>query len=451
MPRIDRTSSLRTARRSATRSAGSSARDAARARSQTVCRGRARAARRVGVEDDPSGDRSAPPRLAQDEPVADVEDERFGERDPDEGPLGRHLLDVVEADPRVAFGRAGVQLEGAARRDRVVERSDGLDPRLEHGRGRPHAGRGQDLAPRDARAFGGEVGRDPRDRRRGLDVPLVRLQTSDPRPGPRRQELDLRRPSARGPPVSVPVTTVPEPLIENTRSTCRRGRPPRSGSGAPASIASSAATSSSNPSPVVDEHATIGAPSRAVPRTRSVTSARTRSRRGGLDEIALGERDHRAVRAEDVDDLEVLLRLRLPPLVGRDDEQHEADGSDPGEHRADEPLVPRHVDEPELASRGERAPRVPELDREAPALLLVETIGVHPGQPLDQARLAVIDVAGGRDDGRSGVLRCAGRRGARAFSHRAGRRPRARSGRPGPGRASPRATPSGGRAARRVR
>src|SRR4029434_8337873 len=105
----------------------------------------------------------------------------------------------------------------------------------------------------------------------------------------------------------------------------------------------------------------------------------------GLHEIALGEGDLRTVRAQDVDDLEMLLRLRLPPLVGRDDEQHEADGSDPGEHRADEPLVPRHVDEPELATGGERVPRVPELDREAPALLLVETIGVHPGQTVDHA------------------------------------------------------------------
>ena len=253
----------------------------ARTRAETACRVRARATRRIGVEDDAAGDRSAPPRLAKDEPIADVEDERLGERDPDEGALGRHLPDVVEADPRV--GRAGVQLEGAARRDRAVERSDGLDPRLERRRGHPHAGRGQDLAPRDARAVGGEVDRDPRDRRRGRDASVVSLETSDPRPGPRRQQLDLLA-VARGPPVSVPVTTVPEPLIENTRSTCRRGRPPRSGSGAAASIASSAPTSSSNPSPVVDEHATIGAPPGPCPgRARPPRSGRGPDRRPRRD------------------------------------------------------------------------------------------------------------------------------------------------------------------------
>ena len=224
--------------------------------------------------------------------------------------------------------------------------------------------------------------------------------------------------------MSVPVTTVPEPLIENTRSTCRRGRPPRARARG-RRRASRRARRRARRTPRRSRTSTrrSGRPPSAVPRTRSVTSARARSRPRGVDEIALGERDHRAVRAEDVDDLEVLLRLRLPPLVGRDDEQHEADRSDAGEHRADEPLVPRDVDEPELASRGERAPRVPELDRQAPALLLVETIGVHPGQTRDEARLAVIDVAGGRDDGRSGV----------AAVHRAPWRPSVQSS----GRSSP--------------
>ena len=148
-PRIDRTSSTRTARRSATRRAGSSVARCVRSRLQARRRRRARAARRRGVEDDPAGDRSPTPRLAQDEPVAHVEDERLGQRDPDEGPVGGHLLHVVEADPRVAFGRARVQLERAARRDRTVERSDGFDACLEDGRGGPQAGRGKDLAPRD--------------------------------------------------------------------------------------------------------------------------------------------------------------------------------------------------------------------------------------------------------------------------------------------------------------
>ncbi len=88
-------------------------------------------------------------------------------------------------------------------------------------------------------------------------------------------------PTAIGPPVSVPVTTVPEPLIVNTRSTCWRGRASRSGAGAPPSIASNASMSSSIPSPDRDEHATIGVPSSAVPRRRSRTSRSAWPRRSG--------------------------------------------------------------------------------------------------------------------------------------------------------------------------
>jgi hypothetical protein len=68
-------------------------------------------------------------------------------------------------------------------------------------------------------------------------------------------------------------------------------------------------------------------------------------------EVALGDRDHRSVHAEHVDDLQVLLGLRLPALVRRDDEQHQTDRSDAREHRAHEPLVPGHVHESDLATR----------------------------------------------------------------------------------------------------
>ena len=94
----------------------------------------------------------------------------------------------------------------------------------------------------------------------------------------------------------------------------------------------------------------------------------------------------------------MLLGLRLPPLVGRDHEQHEPDRTDAGEHVADESLVPRDVDEADLAPGREHAPRVAEVDREPAALLLGPAVGVDAGQPDDQRRLAVVDVAGRRDD-----------------------------------------------------
>ena len=94
----------------------------------------------------------------------------------------------------------------------------------------------------------------------------------------------------------------------------------------------------------------------------------------------------------------MLLGLRLPALVGRDDEQDEPHRPDPGEHVADEPLVPGHVDEPDLAAARQRRPRVAEVDREPAPLLLGEPVGVDAGERDDQRRLAVVDVTRRRDD-----------------------------------------------------
>src|SRR5207342_3313100 len=97
------------------------------------------------------------------------------------------------------------------------------------------------------------------------------------------------------------------------------------------------------------------------------------------------------------EDLKVLLRLWLPSFVCRDHEHHKPNGSDAGQHVAHEPLVAWDVDESDLASARQRAPRVAEVDREAPALLLNPPVRVHARQADDQRRLAVIDVAGGGD------------------------------------------------------
>jgi hypothetical protein len=134
----------------------------------------------------------------------------------------------------------------------------------------------------------------------------------------------------------------------------------------------------------------------------------------GVDQVRLGQRDHAARRAEDVDDLEVLLRLGLPPLVGGHDEHHEADRPHPGQHVPDEPLVARHVDEPDLAAGGERGPGEPQVDRQAAALLLGQPVGVDAGETQDQRRLPVVDVPGGGDDLGERAVGAAGHDGSRA-------------------------------------
>ena len=122
------------------------------------------------------------------------------------------------------------------------------------------------------------------------------------------------------------------------------------------------------------------------------------SERLGVDQIAFRERHDTASYAEDVQDLQVLLGLRLPSLVCGHDEEHQPNGADAGEHVCDEPLVARHIDEPNLATGRQRAPRVSQIDRQPAPFLFRPAVGIDTGQTNDQRRLAVIHVAGRRHD-----------------------------------------------------
>ena len=126
--------------------------------------------------------------------------------------------------------------------------------------------------------------------------------------------------------------------------------------------------------------------------------------RGELDEVGvvehvdLGQGDDAVADAEELEDAQVLLGLRLPALGGGDDEQAGVDGADAGEHVAQEPDVTGHVDEADRPRRRAAVVGEAEVDRQAAPLLLVEAVGVGAGQGEDERRLAVVDVAGGRDD-----------------------------------------------------
>ncbi len=87
----------------------------------------------------------------------------------------------------------------------------------------------------------------------------------------------------------------------------------------------------------------------------------------------------------------MLARLRLDRLVRRDDEKHRIDPADAGEHVLDEPLVPRHVDEPDLHLPVAKASE-PEIDRDPPLLLLREPVTIHPRQRPHQRRLPMINM-----------------------------------------------------------
>ena len=88
----------------------------------------------------------------------------------------------------------------------------------------------------------------------------------------------------------------------------------------------------------------------------------------------------------------MLARLGLDRVVGRHDQQREIDAGCAGKHIANEALVAGHVDNAE-PSVAERQLGKPQLDGDAPLLLLGQSIGIHAGERLDERRLAVIDVA----------------------------------------------------------
>ena len=113
-----------------------------------------------------------------------------------------------------------------------------------------------------------------------------------------------------------------------------------------------------------------------------------------LEEVAAGDHEQAVADAERRERIDVLGRLRHPALVGGDDEHHRRDRADPGEHRGDEPLVPRDVDEGDLRARGQRRPGEPQVDGHAATALLGPPVGLHPGERPDERRLAVVDVAG---------------------------------------------------------
>ena len=70
---------------------------------------------------------------------------------------------------------------------------------------------------------------------------------------------------------------------------------------------------------------------------------------------------------ERVEQLEMLERLGVRPVVGGDDQQRRVDLARPDEHVADQPVVARDVDEVDDRAVRQRQVRVPDVDRHARA------------------------------------------------------------------------------------
>ena len=118
----------------------------------------------------------------------------------------------------------------------------------------------------------------------------------------------------------------------------------------------------------------------------------------GLGQIRLGQHDEPALDAEQLADREMLPSLRHHPLVRRDDQHDEVDPADARQHVLHEPLVPGDVDDAERQAIPEIEVGEADVDGDAALFLLLEAIGIDPGQRQDQARLAVVDVPCGAGD-----------------------------------------------------
>ena len=118
---------------------------------------------------------------------------------------------------------------------------------------------------------------------------------------------------------------------------------------------------------------------------------------GRLGQVALGQ-DHQAPgQAQEAEDLQVLARLRHHRVVGRDDQHRQVEPRGPRQHVADEPLVPRHVDQRQVGLAQLQGGEA-QVDRDPPLLLGRQPVGVDPRQGADQGRLAVVDVARRSED-----------------------------------------------------
>ena len=115
-------------------------------------------------------------------------------------------------------------------------------------------------------------------------------------------------------------------------------------------------------------------------------------------EVALGERDDAFAHAEQPQHVQVLRGLRHRPFVGSDAEHRHVDADRGRHHRAQEPLVARHVDDARDADAGQLQVRIARFEGDAARFFFRQPIGVDAGQRLYERGLAVVDVAGGPDD-----------------------------------------------------
>ena len=90
--------------------------------------------------------------------------------------------------------------------------------------------------------------------------------------------------------------------------------------------------------------------------------------------------------------------LRLDGLVDGHDEQHQVDTAHSGEHVFHKTLVTGNIHETQAKFRRQLQVSETDVDGDAAALFLFETIRVDAGESLHQGGFAMVNMAGGTDD-----------------------------------------------------
>ena len=115
-------------------------------------------------------------------------------------------------------------------------------------------------------------------------------------------------------------------------------------------------------------------------------------------EIRFRKHHNAAVDAQQVEDRQMLERLGFYSVIGGHRQDRVIDPSRAREHRMDEALVARNVDEAERRSRRRGQEGETEVDGDAARLLFLEAIAIHAGQHPDQRRFPMIDMPGQPDN-----------------------------------------------------
>src|SRR5258706_13606721 len=120
-----------------------------------------------------------------------------------------------------------------------------------------------------------------------------------------------------------------------------------------------------------------------------------------LDQIDLRQRNHCAIDAEITEDLQMLLGLRHPSVIGSYHKERQVDRADPGDHIFHEVFVAGHVNDSKLKREtsgrgcGQFQVRKAEVDGDSSRFFLRKSVGIDSGERFNQRTLAMIHVPGG--------------------------------------------------------